>query len=163
MTDTTASIGVDVDSLHHYYRIHGLSEEGASNAAWEIAVPRFMDLFAEHGVQATFYCIAEDLKIKDNRKRIRHVVDQGHEIGNHSLTHPYALTRLSPQRMDEEVRLSREMLSQASGTDVVGFRAPGYNTNPTLLDAVQSCGHLYDTSVFRVRPTIWRRRPSWGP
>ena len=57
----TASVGVDVDALKHYYRIHGIDEAKANNQAWSIAVPRFLDLFAKHEIKATFYCVAEDL------------------------------------------------------------------------------------------------------
>ena len=71
MAAETASVGVDVDSLRHYYRIHGLDEGAASNAAWEIGVPRFVDLFAELRIPATFYCIAEDLDIPGNADRAR--------------------------------------------------------------------------------------------
>ena len=71
MTIKTASVGVDVDSLHHYYRIHGLEESKASNAAWDVGVSRFLGLFDELGIQATFYCIGEDLELGENQKRIR--------------------------------------------------------------------------------------------
>ena len=43
--DLTFSVGVDVDSLWHYYRIHGLDEMRASDHAWSHGVPRFMELF----------------------------------------------------------------------------------------------------------------------
>ncbi|MEE2788146.1 MAG: polysaccharide deacetylase family protein [Myxococcota bacterium] len=152
MTRPTASLGVDVDGLKHYYRIHGLNENDASDAVWTIAVPRFVELFARFDVQATFYCIAEDLEVDENVERVRALVRQGHEIGNHSLTHPYDLTRLSAEAMAREVAESRAILSAASGFNVVGFRAPGYTTNQQLIAAVMASGHRYDTSVFPCGP-----------
>ena len=152
MTVKTASVGVDVDSLHHYYRIHGLEESRASNAAWDVGVARFLDLFDELGIKATFYCIGEDLDLGDNRKRIREVADLGHEIGNHSLNHRYDLTRLSKDAMFDEVARCKAILSEAAGVDVVGFRSPGYNTNRQLIDVVEESGHSYDTSVFPCTP-----------
>ncbi|MGC6418691.1 MAG: polysaccharide deacetylase family protein [Bradymonadia bacterium] len=152
MTGRTASVGVDVDSLHHYYRIHGLSEEAASNAAWTVAVPRFCDLFGRLGIPATFYCIAEDLEIGQNRDHVRHLVSLGHEIGNHSLHHRYDLTKLTGQMLHAEVATSREILSEAAGEQVLGFRAPGYNTNERVISAVFESGHRYDSSVFPCVP-----------
>lgn len=152
MSAQTASVGVDVDSLCHYYRIHGLDEREATNAAWEIGVPRFIDLFADVGIPATFYCIAEDLDIDDNATRIKAVADAGHEIGNHTWHHRYELSQLSREEMSAEVGEARALLEAASGTSVVGFRAPGYNTNSDLTDVVFETGHVYDTSVFPCAP-----------
>ena len=91
----SASVGVDVDSLRHYYRIHGLDEGAASNAAWEIGVPRFVELFSEIGIPATFYCIAEDLDI-EGIERVRALANAGHEIGNHALRHRYDVSVWMP-------------------------------------------------------------------
>jgi hypothetical protein len=152
MAKSTASVGVDVDSLCHYYRIHGLDEVSASNAAWEVGVPRFVELFREVGVPASFYCIAEDLDVEGNDTRIRALADAGHEIGNHTENHRYDLSRLSDAEMAFEVGHSRQRLSDASGQTVVGFRAPGYNTNARLVRTVFSTGHTYDSSVFPCTP-----------
>jgi len=152
MTTPTASVGVDVDSLCHYYRIHGLDEVSASNAAWEIGVPRFVELFSSIGIPASFYCIAEDLDIQGNDARMRALADAGHEIGNHTENHRYDLSKLSDEEIEFEVGHSRRRLSQASGQNVVGFRAPGYNTNARLVRAVFAAGHTYDSSVFPCVP-----------
>ena len=152
MAARTASVGVDVDSLCHYYRIHGLDESAATNAAWEIGVPRFVELFAEVGVPATFYCIAEDLETPGNAGRVRDLADAGHEVGNHTLHHRYDLSRLPPADMQREVAVARERLETAAGAPVVGFRAPGYNTTEALMGAVFDAGHLYDTSIFPCAP-----------
>ncbi len=152
MAARTASVGVDVDSLCHYYRIHGLDESAATNAAWEVGVPRFLDLFAQVGVPATFYCIAEDLETEGNVARVRHLADLGHEVGNHTLHHRYDLSRLGPEEMLDEVSTARAVLEAAAGAPVVGFRAPGYNTSARLISTVFQTGHLYDTSVFPCAP-----------
>ncbi len=152
MTTKTASVGVDVDSLHHYYRIHGLEESRASNAAWDIGVRRFLELFDELDIKATFYCIGEDLELGHNVQRIREVAELGHEIGNHSFNHRYELTQLDRNTMLNEVDRCRQTLSDASGTHVVGFRSPGYNTNRQLIDVILDSGHTYDSSVFPCAP-----------
>ncbi len=152
MSAATASVGVDVDSLRFYYRIHGLDESAATNAAWTVGVPRFLALFADANISATFYCVAEDLEIDDNRDRLRAIADAGHEIGNHTWRHPYSLTRLSVAEIAEEIGEGRRRLEAAAGVPVVGFRAPGYNTNQTVMAQVIETGHRYDTSVFPCAP-----------
>lgn len=152
MSAATASVGVDVDSLRFYYRIHGLDEAQATNAAWTVGVPRFLSLFAEVGIPATFYCVAEDLDIEDNRDRIRAIAEAGHEVGNHTWRHPYSLTRLTAEDMATEIGEGRRRLEDAARVPVVGFRAPGYNTNADVVNHVIESGHRYDSSVFPCAP-----------
>ena len=116
------------------------------NITWEIAMPRFMDLFAEHGVQATFYCIAES-KIKTTENGYG-TWSQGHEIGNHSLTHPYALTPLGSQRIDE-VRLSREM--SLKHPELMWWVSEQDTIRIVLSRRSAVLRPSLDTSVFRVR------------
>lgn len=150
--DRTASVGVDVDSLRLYYRIHGLDEASATNAAWRVGVPRFVELFGELGVPATFYCVAEDLEVPGNAGRLRALVDAGHEVGNHTWHHRYDLTRLAPEARRAEVAEGRARLEAAAGAPVVGFRSPGYNTTAELQRDVAETGHVYDSSVFPCAP-----------
>lgn len=152
MKTETASVGVDVDSLRHYYRIHGLDEAGATNTAWQRGVPRFAELFAAVGIKATFYCIAEDLDLEDNREALRGLVDAGHEIGNHTWRHPYALTRLDPETRRAEIAEGRRRLEDVAGVPVTGFRAPGYLTRAEVVADVVDTGHAYDSSVFPCPP-----------
>lgn len=148
----TASVGVDVDSLWHYFRIHGLPEDRTSNAAWRTGVARFVELFAALDIPATFYCVAEDLEIPGNTDRLRGLVAAGHEIGNHTLHHRYDLTRLPPEERVVEVGQGRYRLEMAAEAPVTGFRAPGYNTDAGLLADVVATGHGYDSSVFPCAP-----------
>ena len=151
-TPRTASVGVDVDSLQHYYRIHGLDEACATNAAWAVGVPRFAELFDELDIRATFFCVAEDLEVTGNRDRLARLVAAGHEIGNHSWHHPYALTRSSRTDQLSEIGQGRYKLEDVAQAPVIGFRAPGYNTDADLMRAVTETGHLYDSSVFPCAP-----------
>ena len=148
----TAAVGVDVDHLKHYYRIHGFDESSATEAAWAVGVPRFIDLFAEVGVPATFYCVAEDLDVPGTAKRLRAAVAAGHEIGNHSWRHRYDLIHMDPVARRAEVEEGRTRLEAAAGVPVVGFRAPGYNTTADLLADVAETGHTYDSSLFPCVP-----------
>ncbi len=148
----TASVGVDVDDLKHYYRIHGLDESAANDAVWTRGLPRFLDLFADCGIEATFYCVAEDVESDQNRTILRSLVKAGHEIANHTWHHPYALTRLSDDERLAEVKEGKERLEAAAECPVVGFRSPGYHTSKALQDDLKATGHLYDSSIFPCAP-----------
>ena len=58
-----ASISIDVDEIHCYTAIHGLSQPPAE-ARWAVytrALPRFEKLLAAHGIRATLFVVGRDL------------------------------------------------------------------------------------------------------
>lgn len=157
-----AAVNVDVDALYLYDRIHGHAG-GAGNAAdfdpathdptaWTKGVSRFLDLFARTGVQGTFFVVAQDLAHPEVRAVLADCVAAGHEIGSHSWSHPYTLSRLPPAEMAAELTHARDALATATGQPITGFRAPGYVLSDSLLSAVVDAGHTYDSSRFPCPP-----------
>jgi hypothetical protein len=168
-----ASINVDVDGLHLYYRIHGLPENAAPGrgAIYTTGMTRFLDLFQALGIRATFFVVTEDLEDIAAREVIQRAVQEGHEIASHSHTHPYDLIRMDRQAITEEITRAEESIREITGETPRGFRAPGYNTSPELLEILAERGYLYDSSFFPSTPYYlakamvlsWyslRRRPS---
>ena len=96
-----ASISVDLDSLQHYCRIHGLSEslldERLRRLVYEVAIPRYLRLFDAVGVKATFFAIGEDLSDQGCARALRESHVAGVEIGNHTFSHDYAVSRRPPE------------------------------------------------------------------
>lgn len=152
MTQRTASVGVDVDALKYYFQIHGLDPTKASDKAWSLGVPRFLDLFDEVGCSGSFYCVASDLDDAVPTAMIQEITRRGHEVGNHTLDHNYRLTQLPDAEIYHQVAESKVRLETAAGQPVVGFRAPGYHLNGTVLRAARASGHRYDSSVFPCAP-----------
>lgn len=148
-----AAINVDVDSLHLYYRIHGLDEARATNAVWERGVTRFAELFDEVGVRATFFVVAEDLERWPVARRVAEdLVRAGHELGSHSFTHPYDLVRQHDRAIAHELQASHALLSEVRGRPVAGFRAPGYTITDRVLRMLGDAGYAYDSSLFPCPP-----------
>ena len=148
-----AAVNVDVDDLALYYRIHGLDEAKATDVVWTRGVPRFAELFAELGVKATFFIVASDLeKSAAARREAEKLASAGHELASHSYSHPYDLTRRAPETIADEVRRSRDLLSEVRGAPVTGFRAPGYTMNDTVFKALEDAGYTYDSSIFPCPP-----------
>lgn len=148
-----AAVNVDVDSLVHYHRIHGLDPARATEAAWERGVPRFLDLFRDLGVKATFFVIAEDVvRSPAARSVCGELAALGHEVASHSFSHPYDLTRLPDAALHAELDRAREILSEVRGREVTGFRAPGYTLTDRLVDVLRQRGYAYDSSLFPCPP-----------
>ncbi len=69
-------------------------------------------------------------------------VYEGFEICNHSMTHP-DLTGLTGERLDWEIRASRELLEKIFQKPVRGFCYPFNAYDHSTLHAVRSAGHLW--------------------
>ena len=164
MTEASApprcAISVDLDSLACYYRIHGLGAPPGEleHVILERALPRAARLFASRGVRVTWFVVGRDADAElssadraaraGNAARLRALAEAGDELGNHSYSHPYELARLgAPETADEIDRCDR-VLRAITGQPVRGFRAPGYDLSPVMLDALARRGYRYDSSVF---------------
>lgn len=147
-------ISVDLDDVGCYHAIHGLAEppEKATRLVLETCLPRFLELFAELGVSATFFVIGRDLQRDLNEggrgaALLRQAVEAGHELGNHSYAHAYDMTEWSAEEMAADIAKCDALL-RGLGAAVQGFRAPGYTHDRLLLTQVAGVGYRYDSSVL---------------
>jgi len=147
-----AAINVDIDSLYLYYRIHGLDEANATDAVWERGVVRFAELFDELGVKATFFVVAQDLERPGPRRIAAELAAAGHELGSHTFSHPYDLTRKGRASIADEIDRAHDVISAVRGAPVRGFRAPGYTITREVLELLAERGYAYDSSLFPAPP-----------
>jgi hypothetical protein len=146
------SVSVDLDALGCYYRIHalpGAPPEPERFAVLRRCLPRFGELFARHGVRATFFVVGQDLEDdREGRALLAELARAGHELASHSHTHPYDFVRLGAGAIAEEIDRAHAAIGACAGTPPVGFRAPGYEISVEALDALRARGYRYDSSVF---------------
>ncbi|NVJ02586.1 polysaccharide deacetylase family protein [Myxococcus sp. AM009] len=152
-----ASISVDLDSLPHYCRIHGLPESlldaRARSLVHAVAVPRFRELLDGLGIPGTFFVIGEDLEsdpVAVAGMRASH--EAGIEVASHSYAHDYALTRRGPQAIQADLARADAAILAATGVRPEGFRAPGYTLNADLYAATAALGYRYGSSAFPAVP-----------
>jgi peptidoglycan/xylan/chitin deacetylase (PgdA/CDA1 family) len=153
--DRVVSVSVDLDAIACYHRIHALPEPPgeARFAVLRRCLPRFAELFARHGVRATFFVVGADLdEDAEGRAALAALAAAGHELGNHTATHPYDFVRLGPARIAEEIDRGHAAIAACAGAAPVGFRAPGYEISPTVIEALAARGYRYDSSVLPSPP-----------
>lgn len=85
------------------------------------STPALLDLLARYSARATFFqCGA-------NVRRLpavaRQVAEAGHEIGNHTDTHPYFHFK-SPGFMHRELKLAQDTIRDTTGNEPKLFRSP---------------------------------------
>jgi peptidoglycan-N-acetylglucosamine deacetylase len=158
----TCAISVDLDAIACYYRIHGLGAPPAEleHTILERALPRAAALFAERGIRVTWFVVGRDADPAAatadadrsaraaNAARLRALAERGDELGNHSYSHPYDLARLSAAETSAELAACDRVLRAITGTPPRGFRAPGYDLSPAMLDHLARHGYRYDSSLF---------------
>jgi len=160
MTRKQCAVSVDLDGIACYYRIHGLGEPppGLEHAIMERALPRAANLFEARNLRATWFVVGRDADadaaLPDraaraaNAARLGTLAQHGHELGNHSYSHPYELARLDALVVDDEIAGCDRVLRAVTGAPPRGFRAPGYDLSPAMLDALARRGYRYDSSIF---------------
>jgi peptidoglycan/xylan/chitin deacetylase (PgdA/CDA1 family) len=115
--------------------------------------PHIIDVLERHNVPATFFqCGANVARLPGIARLVR---DAGHEIGNHSFTHPLLCFR-SPAFIAEELRRAQETIAQHTGTTPAWFRAP-YGVRWFGLDGAQRSLGL-TAVMWTVIGYDWNRR-----
>jgi peptidoglycan/xylan/chitin deacetylase (PgdA/CDA1 family) len=154
------AVSIDLDGIACYYRIHGLGNAPAEleHVILERALPRAAALFAQRKLHVTWFVIGRDADGDAalpghparvaNAERLRTLFEHGDELGNHSYSHPYELARLSAAAIDDEITNCDRVLRDITKAGVRGFRAPGYDVSPPMLDTLARLGYRYDSSVF---------------
>ncbi|MCE2393248.1 polysaccharide deacetylase family protein [Candidatus Poribacteria bacterium] len=82
---------------------------------------RLLDVLAKHKVKATFFMIGN--RIEKHPQTVHRVIVEGHQIGNHSYSHPVLGFRL-PARIRREIERTDSLLRQLGAAGEIAFRAP---------------------------------------
>ena len=93
--------------------------------------PRVLEVLREHDVRATFFVLGT--AVSDQPDLVRQIVDEGHEIGIHTLTHA-DLATLPAWQQSMELSVSQRVLMGAAGISTSLFRPPYSSTNAALSD-----------------------------
>jgi cellulose synthase/poly-beta-1,6-N-acetylglucosamine synthase-like glycosyltransferase/peptidoglycan/xylan/chitin deacetylase (PgdA/CDA1 family)/spore germination protein YaaH len=123
--------------------------------------PKILDVLKREHAPATFFLIGiEADKFADITERI---YAEGHEIGNHTFTHP-DIANISPTFMKLELNLTEGLFASRLGIRTILFRPPySIDQEPDTADQVrplettQSMGYI--TVGDKIDPNDWRDNP----
>ncbi|WCK55798.1 polysaccharide deacetylase family protein [Aneurinibacillus sp. Ricciae_BoGa-3] len=113
--------------------------------------PRILDILREKGVKATFFVVGTQVSyIPFVLKRI---AQEGHEIGNHSWSHP-DLSRLTTSEVIQQIQTTEQEAHRTAGYRTTLFRPPfGLFTKADLL-TVHDLG--YEMIMWSVDTLDWQ-------
>ena len=111
-------------------------------------IENVLQLLAKHQTKATFFVLGWTAEREP--ELIRSLVDAGHEVASRGFLHQ-PLLKLSREAIRKDLRKSKAILEDVTGTAVDGFRlSDDWLTKETLwlLDEVASAGYRYDSSLM---------------
>lgn len=107
--------------------------------------PVALELLKKYNAKATFFMVGK--AVAGNEEIIKQVVAEGHQIGNHSWSHPL-LTKISLEQAKSQINDTTEALKKASGQDVHIMRPPYGGINATIQAAVDQSFILWDVDTL---------------
>ena len=127
--------------------------------------PKILDVLKQYNVKATFFTIG--LEAEKYPGLLKRIYREGHEIGNHTFTHP-DISAISAQYARVELNLTERLLAAKLGIKPVLFRPPySIDQEPDTADEVrpleltQSMGYI--TVGDKIDPDDWRDDPRPSP
>ena len=99
-----------------------------------------LDRFAQHDGRATFFVLGNAIDGDDRRETLRRTVAEGHEIGNHTFTHPGDLSSLDEAVIREEIDRAQATIRETAGVEPMHWRTPFLRTSDRLLSVVGALG-----------------------
>lgn len=114
-----------------------------------------LDVLDAYGAKATFFVVGAD-----NGGLMREIVNRGHSIGIHSVSHNYAQIYASPEAFFEDLYGMQKIIYDNTGVTTTLMRFPGGSSNEVsrrycegimtvLADAVRNAGfQFFDWNVY---------------
>ncbi len=117
--------------------------------------PIILDILAQYGIKATFFEVGSNVEYYPDVSR--RVIEEGHEIGNHTYTHPH-VKNLSLAGLEKEVEKCEAAIKKATGKAPVLFRPP----EGVIDDAVKvmSTDREYSVIIWSVDTRDWAGTPT---
>ncbi|CAN5682856.1 hypothetical protein BH18ACT13_BH18ACT13_10100 [soil metagenome] len=113
-----------------------------------------LDLLSEHSARATFFVIGSAAAKRADLVRRMHA--DGHEVGNHTWSHPRLARDCYDDRVREELGRTNTLLAEIVGHPPRRFRAPHYDVNERVLAIASGLGLIHTHGD--VTPPDWDDR-----
>lgn len=112
---------------------------------------QLLNIFAAHDLTITFFF--GGYWLEDYPHVAKDIFEAGHEIGNHTLTHPH-LSQLSAEEIKEELLKTEELILEITDTKPRFFRPPFGDYSNQVLEVADELG--YQTIQWSIDSLDWR-------
>jgi len=113
-----------------------------------VLIPKVLDLLDHLDFRITFFVVGRDAALEKNRDVLGMLTSRGHEVGNHSFDHEQWLHTFDSERLQSEIQRAGEEIERVTNQRPLGFRGPGFNWSPAIMEVLATRGYLYDASTL---------------
>jgi peptidoglycan/xylan/chitin deacetylase (PgdA/CDA1 family) len=113
---------------------------------------QILDVLNKNGVKATFFVLGGNAKAYPNL--IKEIMDQGHELGNHTMSHDKMKDK-SVDKIANDIKSVDTILQSQGYTKDIPFRAPFGITSDNLKTALQRLNKEH--VLFMFLPQDWTK------
>lgn len=122
------------------------------DAAWGSAnTEGILEILDRYDVKTTFFLVG--FWAEKYPELVRELVARGHEVGNHSATHPH-MSQLSAAQIREELRKTSELVASITGKPTTLFRPPYGEYNDLVVRVSREEG--YECVQWNVDSLDWK-------
>ncbi len=126
------------------------------DAAWQDdKTPFILSTLEKYGVKATFFLCG--FWVEQYPDMVQRIAQAGHEIGNHSMTHPH-MSRLTAEQIVDELNAFEACASPILGKRTTLFRAPYGEYNDNVIKTLREQG--YEVIQWNIDTIDWREERS---
>ena len=115
-------------------------------------IDKILEWLRKNDTFATFFMVGELLESKP--ELLDKILDNGHEIGFHTMYHTRLDTPNFKEKFSEEIKKFAELTKGKSH----GFRAPTFSLNHTtswVIDILEENNYLYDSSIMPAKTRLY--------
>ncbi|MBC3986490.1 polysaccharide deacetylase family protein [Streptomyces sp. AC536] len=111
-----------------------------------------LEILARYDARATFFCVGHHVAALPDE--VRRIAAAGHEVGNHSWSHPF-LPDLTPDQLREQLDRTATEVARVTGEAPTRFRPPYGGLSPEVLATLAD--HPTTLTLWDVDSRDWSR------
>lgn len=109
------------------------------NCAWNADdIDSILDTLSKNKIHITFFMVGD--WVDKYPEYVKKISDNGHEIANHSNTHPH-VNQLNIDKNIEQIKLCSEKIEKITGNQTTLYRGPYGEYNDTVISAANELKH----------------------
>ena len=114
-------------------------------------IAKMLETLEENDVKTTFFMCG--YWVEDYPEEVKKIAEAGHDLGNHSSTHPH-MSQMSKEQIKNELMTAHEKVKELTGQDMFLFRPPFGEYDNKVIEAAEECG--YYTIQWDVDSLDWK-------
>lgn len=152
------AMSVDVEE---HFQVQAM-ERAIARSEWDrrpsrvcLSTNRILDLFAAHGVKATFFTLG--WVAERHPSLIRRIVAEGHELASHGYQH-FRVDTQTPAEFRADIVRTKAILEDIGAAAVKGYRAATFSIGRKTLwafDELSAAGYSYSSSINPIRHDLY--------